>query len=91
MASRESAPALTLGFPALIHRLRTGLSGILMQVFLMRWLLMVLLVSLLGLLVAALGVARHIVMQRARSRSKPSAGAAKAPGQAEETDVETEI
>jgi hypothetical protein len=57
----------------------------------MRWLLMVLLVSLVGLLIAALGVARHIVMQRARSRSKPSADTAKAPGQAEETDVETEI
>ena len=61
------------------------------QVFLMRWLLMVLLVSLVGLLVAALGVARHIALQRARSRSKPSGGAAKAPGHAEETDVETEI
>ena len=57
----------------------------------MRWLLMVLLVSLLGLLVAALGVARHIIMQRARSRSKPFARAAEAPGQAEKTDVETEI
>ncbi|MGO9776232.1 MAG: hypothetical protein ACLQGT_10090 [Terracidiphilus sp.] len=57
----------------------------------MRWLLTVLLVSLVGLLITALGVARHIVMQRARSRSRPSADAAKAPGQAEETDIETEI
>jgi hypothetical protein len=62
-----------------------------MQVFLMRWLLMVLLVSVVGLLVAALGMARHIALQRARSLPKPSAGASKAPGQAEETDVETEI
>ena len=52
---------------------------------------MVLLVSLVGLLIAAMGVARHIVMQHSRSRSKPSAGAAKTPGQGEETDVETEI
>jgi hypothetical protein len=57
----------------------------------MRWLLMVLLVSLMGLLVAALGMARHIALQRARSRSKPSAGTLKASGQAEGTDVETEI
>ena len=91
MAANQSAFALTLGFPALIHRLKIGLSGILRLVFLMRWLLMVLLVSLVGLLVAALGVARHIILQRVRSRSKPSAGAAKAPGQAEETDAETEI
>jgi hypothetical protein len=91
LAAREPAPALTLDLLALIHRLRTGLSGILMQVFLMRWLLMVLLVSLVGLLVAALGVARHIALQRARSRSKPSTGAPKASGQAEETDLETEI
>ena len=77
--------------PALIHRLKSGPSGILRLVFLMRWLLMVLLVSLVGLLIAALGVARHIVMQRARSRSKPPADAARAPGQAEETDAETEI
>ena len=91
LAARESAPALTLSFPALIRRAKIGPSGILRLVFPMRWLLMVLLVSLLGLLVAALGVARHIALQRARSRSKPSVGAAKAPGQAEETDVETEI
>jgi hypothetical protein len=57
----------------------------------MRWLLIVLLVSLVGLLVAALGLARHIVMQRARSRSKPSAGTVKASGHAEGTDVETEF
>jgi hypothetical protein len=91
LAASQSAPALTLGFPALIHRLKIGPSGILRLVFLMRWLLMVLLVSLLGLLVAALGMARYIALQRARSRSKSSAGTAKAPGQAEETDVETEI
>jgi hypothetical protein len=91
LVASQPAPALTLGFPALIHRLEISPSGILRLVFLMRWLLMVLLVSLVGLLIAALGVARHIVMQRARSRSKPSADTVKAPGQAEETDVETEI
>lgn len=57
----------------------------------MRWLLMVLFISLVGLLIAALGMARHIWLQRARSRSKLSAGKAIAPRSSEETDVETEI
>ena len=55
----------------------------------MRWLLMILLVSLLGLLIAAWGMAHHIWLQRAQSRSKPSAGSVPAPGPAEETEVES--
>jgi hypothetical protein len=57
----------------------------------MRWLLMVLLVSLAALLIAAAGVAHHIWTQRARSRAMPSAGSGAVPGLAEETDIETEL
>jgi uncharacterized membrane protein len=61
----------------------------------MRWLLIVLLVSLAALLIAVAGVARHIWLQRARIRSLGSAPAAKeldsATGQPEETEIETEI
>jgi len=61
---------------------------------LMRWLLIALLVSLAALLIAAAGMAIHILVQRARLRSRPSTGAGKlpdsAPGSAEETDSETE-
>ncbi|MGD0801971.1 MAG: hypothetical protein ABR906_11705 [Terracidiphilus sp.] len=57
----------------------------------MRWLLIALLVSLVALLIAAAGGARYIWMQRARRRSKPSAGAIATPGQAEESDSDTEI
>jgi uncharacterized iron-regulated membrane protein len=39
----------------------------------MRWLMIALLVSLTALLIAAAGLARHIWMQRRRTRSKPSA------------------
>jgi len=42
---------------------------------LMRWLLIALLVSLAALLMAAAGMTIHIWVQRARFRSKPSAGA----------------
>jgi hypothetical protein len=38
----------------------------------MRWLLIALFVSLVGLLMAAAGVARHIWLHRARTRSNPS-------------------
>jgi len=38
---------------------------------LMRWLMVVLLVSLGALLIAAAGVARHIWQQRAKLRSEP--------------------
>jgi uncharacterized iron-regulated membrane protein len=57
----------------------------------MRWLLLVLLVSLAALLIAAAGVAHYIWAQRRRSRHKPSAGAGAAPDSAEETDIETEL
>ncbi|MGO9318771.1 MAG: hypothetical protein ACLPXT_04980 [Terracidiphilus sp.] len=57
----------------------------------MRWLLLVLLVSLAALLIAAAGVAHHIWAQRRRSRLKHSAGAGAAPDSAEETDIETEL
>jgi len=50
----------------------------------MRWLLIVLLVSLAALLVASAGLAHHIWRQRARLRSESSA----ALGPAEESDLE---
>jgi uncharacterized iron-regulated membrane protein len=61
----------------------------------MRWLLIALLVSLAALLIAAAGMTLHIWVQRARFRSKPSAGAGRqhdpSRSTAEETDVETEV
>jgi len=57
----------------------------------MRWLLIVLLVSLAALLIAAAGMTLHIWVQRARLRSRPPKGAGPAPDPAEETDQETEI
>ncbi|MGA2569730.1 MAG: hypothetical protein ABSF23_04360 [Terracidiphilus sp.] len=50
----------------------------------MRWLVIVLLVSLGALLFAAAGVARHIWLHRARLRKLQTA----APGLAEESDQE---
>jgi hypothetical protein len=50
----------------------------------MRWLLIVLLVSLAALLFAAAGVAHHIWRQRTQRRSDPSA----AIEPAEESDLE---
>ncbi len=50
----------------------------------MRWLMVVLLVSLGALLLAAAGVARHIWLQRAKSRSEPYV----AIEEAEEADLE---
>jgi Flp pilus assembly protein TadB len=55
----------------------------------MRWLLMVLLVSLAALLIAAAGVTHYVWAQRRRNRNKPSAGAGTATGPADETDIET--
>jgi hypothetical protein len=66
-----------------------GSSGILTLVYSMRWLLLVLLVSFVAMLVAAVGGALHVLAQRARSRSKPSTGADAASGPDEETDTET--
>jgi uncharacterized iron-regulated membrane protein len=57
----------------------------------MRWLLLVLLVSLAALLIAVAGVAHYIWAQRRRSRLRPSEGAGAAPDSAEETDIETEL
>ncbi|MFY9855618.1 MAG: hypothetical protein WAK26_17240 [Terracidiphilus sp.] len=59
----------------------------------MRWLLIALLVSLAALLIAAVGGARHIWLQR-RGRQRPSADqrvpdSSSTP--ADESDVETEI
>lgn len=47
-------------------------SAILERVCLMRWLLIVLLVSLAGMLYAAAGVAHYIRQQRNRDRGRPS-------------------
>jgi cytochrome c biogenesis protein ResB len=59
----------------------------------MRWLMVVLIVSLVGLLIAAAALARHIWLQHARARPLPEAVSGKAPGSgpAAGTDVETEI
>jgi multidrug resistance efflux pump len=61
----------------------------------MRWLMIALLVSLTALLIAAAGLARHIWMQRRRTRSKPSAQAqgstVSVSSQIKETDVETKV
>jgi hypothetical protein len=55
----------------------------------MRWLMIVLLVSLAGLLTAALGVARHIWLQRSQERTDRSTAARQ---EAELTDeVESEV
>jgi uncharacterized membrane protein YidH (DUF202 family) len=55
----------------------------------MRWLLLVLLISLVGLLVAALGLARFIWRQRARRGSKPSTADAQVSEQPNGNDVKT--
>jgi uncharacterized membrane protein len=56
----------------------------------MRWLLVALLVSLVALLIAAAGVARHVWVRRDRARSKASASIAdSAP--AEEVETEPDI
>jgi hypothetical protein len=59
----------------------------------MRWLMVILIVSLIGLLIAAAALARYIWLQHARARSIPEAGSGKAPDPdpAAGTDVETEI
>jgi|CZKF01.1.fsa_nt_gi uncharacterized iron-regulated membrane protein len=56
----------------------------------MRWLLLVLLVSLAALLIAVAGVVHFIWAQRRRSRSRTSPGADAASGPAEENDTEAE-
>jgi hypothetical protein len=61
----------------------------------MRWLMIALLVSVLALLLAAAGVARHIWLQRSRLHSNPEAGperkhAANAFDPVEDVDQESE-
>jgi hypothetical protein len=59
----------------------------------MRWLMIALLVSLGALLLAAAGVARHILVQRAKLRRKPVAKSGQAPNTAfdppEDADIES--
>jgi hypothetical protein len=57
----------------------------------MRWLLLVLLISVAGLLFAALGLARHVLRQRAQKGSKPSPDAAAPSVPAEKNHVDTEL
>ena len=57
----------------------------------MRWLLIVLLVSLAGLLFAAVAAARHISQQRRQNSLKRAPGAAKSLKTNGETDPETEL
>jgi len=56
----------------------------------MRWLIIALLVSVAGLLVAAAGMARHILRQRARLKHRSSEGDAAAVGTVEASDLESE-
>jgi hypothetical protein len=62
----------------------------------MRWLMIALLVSVVALLLAAAGVARHIWLQRSRLRSNPEAGplrqrpASRAFDPVEDVDQESE-
>ena len=55
----------------------------------MRWLIIALLVSVVGLLAAAAGMARHIRRQRARLK-QPSEGDAVVVDTAEASDLESE-
>lgn len=63
----------------------------------MRWMMIALLVSLAALLLAAVGVARHIWLQRARLHSNPDAGPVSEPATGaaldpvEEVDSEIEL
>ena len=56
----------------------------------MRWLIIVLLVSLLALLIAAASVACHILIQRAKLRRKSQTGAGKVLNPADEADQDLE-
>ncbi len=57
----------------------------------MHWLIIALLVSLGGLLLAAAGMARHILLQRAKLRRQASSAEHRASGIPEETDLESEL
>jgi len=56
----------------------------------MRWLIIALLVSVAGLLVAAAGMARHILRQRTKSRHHSPEGDAAVVSTAEASDLESE-
>jgi hypothetical protein len=56
----------------------------------MRWLIIGLLVSLGGLLLAAAGVARHILLQRARLKRKQPASGTLVVNTPEDPDLESE-
>jgi len=57
----------------------------------MRWLIIALLVSLGGLLLAAAGMARHILLQRAKLRRDSLASASTNRATPEENDLESEV
>jgi hypothetical protein len=57
----------------------------------MRWLIIALLVSLGGLLLAAAATARHILLHRAKLRRESVAGASTSAGKHEENDLESEV
>ena len=57
----------------------------------MRWLIIALLVSLGGLLLAAAGMARHILLQRAKLRRESLASASTNTRTPEENDLESEV
>ncbi len=87
---------LTLGgvlIPAFHATRRQGcnLNGIGRQRALMRWLMIVLLVSLAGLLAAALGVARHIWVQRSQQHLEPGTKPELEAEMAEEAESEVEL
>jgi hypothetical protein len=54
----------------------------------MRWLMIALVVSLVALLIAAAGAARHIYLHRAQLRSKPGQETDARPGPTGEMDPE---
>jgi hypothetical protein len=56
----------------------------------MRWLIIVLLVSLLALLIAAASVACHIMIQRAKLRRTPIKGAGRVLDPVEDADQDLE-
>lgn len=56
----------------------------------MRWLVIALLVSVGGLLVAAAGMARHILLQRTKLKRQAARGDATVAGTPEASDVESE-
>lgn len=57
----------------------------------MRWLLICLLVSVVALLLAAAGVARHIWIQRRAHSGKNGVPPGPIPHPADETDIEPEL